>query len=109
MTRRRTSSPNPSARVFSYNSPIEPPGTGRPARTASQGASLRDGVFGVRQRDLDQSAAGRLEPRRALAPELFDFRRHAVEAILLRDADLHALDGFSDRGLVVRHRAIDRR
>ncbi len=45
----------------------------------------RQRVFGVRQRHLDQFGAGRLQPRRALGPELFDFRRHAVEAVLLRE------------------------
>src|SRR5262245_54208732 len=80
------------------------------------GGSLRRGhnvvgrqrVFGVRQRDLDELGAGRLQPGRALAPELFNFGRHAVEAILPGNADLHAIDGLADRRLVVGHSDIDR-
>ncbi len=68
----------------------------------------RQRVFGVRQRHLDQFGTGRLQPIAAFGPKLLDLRRHAVEAILLGDTDLHALDRSADRGLVVRHLAVDR-
>ena len=42
----------------------------------------RQRVFGVRQADLDDLAAGVLQPGDAVLPELLDLGRHAVEAIL---------------------------
>ena len=52
----------------------------------------RQRVFGVRQRDVDDLGAGVLQPGDALLPERLDLLRHAVDAVFLRDADLHALD-----------------
>src|SRR3974390_973886 len=90
MTRRRTSAPKPAPRGFSYMSFLPPPGP--------RG----------RQRHFDEFRSGRFQEGSALAPELFDLRGHAVEAIFPGDADLHALHGFADRSLVVRHTTINR-
>ena len=68
----------------------------------------RQRVFRVRQRDIDHLGAGILQPCDALAPQRLDLARHAVEAVLLRNADLHALDRAAERRLVVRHRQVDR-
>src|SRR5438093_5570078 len=67
----------------------------------------RQRVFGMRQRDLDDLGAGGLEPGDALFPQLLDLRRHAVDAIFLRHADLEALDRATDRSFVVGHSTID--
>src|SRR5262249_24829773 len=50
-----------------------------------------------------------LDPLRPLLPKLVDLGRHAVDAVLLRNADPHSLDRFSDRRLVVWDRTVDRR
>eukprot|EP01035_Chromulina_nebulosa_P035021 gene35021-47054_t len=52
----------------------------------------RQGVFGVRQRDLDDLRPGVLQPVDAVLPELLDLGRHAVDAILLRHPDAQTLD-----------------
>ena len=57
----------------------------------------------MRQRDVDDRGAGVLQPCDALLPELFDFLRHAVDAIFLGNADLEALERLAERRLVVRH------
>src|SRR5690606_11549663 len=43
----------------------------------------------------------------ALLPKLLDLLRHAVNAVLRRDADLEALDRLADGGLLVRNRQVD--
>src|SRR5690606_35114756 len=47
--------------------------------------------------------AGVLEEGDTLSPKLFDLLRHAVDAVFLRNADLHALHRLAERGLVVWH------
>ena len=64
-------------------------------------------IFGVRQRNLDDLRALRLQPVRAHLPERIDLWRRAVDAILLRDADPQALHTVFQTGLIVRHGDID--
>src|SRR5687768_18067533 len=47
-----------------------------------------------------------LQPLCAVAPEFLDLRRHAFDAVLLRDADLAPLDRFAHGGFEVRDRRI---
>src|SRR5262249_54483055 len=68
----------------------------------------RQGIFGVRKRHRDDVGAGGLKPLRAALPQVFYFSRHTVDAVLLRNADLHGLDRFADSRLVVRNGLIDR-
>ena len=68
----------------------------------------RQRVLGVRQADVVDGGAGRLEPGDALLPQLVDLLRHALDAVLLRHADAQALDALAQRRLVVRHRRVDR-
>ena len=66
----------------------------------------RQRVLGVRQRDFDDGSARRLHHLDPLLPQRHDLGRSAVDAVLLRDADLHALDRAADRLLVVGHREV---
>ena len=63
----------------------------------------RQGVFRVRQGNVDDLAAGRLEPVDPLLPGLVDLGRHAVNAILFRHTDLEPLHGLAAGGDKVRN------
>ncbi|MNY01525.1 hypothetical protein D3C86_1340590 [compost metagenome] len=62
----------------------------------------------MRQRDIDNLGAGIAQPFHALGPELFDFFRHAVNAVFPGDTDLQALQRLADGLFVIRHRQVDR-
>ncbi len=66
------------------------------------------GIFGVRQRDVDHLGTGVAQPFDALGPELFDFIRHAVNAIFPRDTDLQTLQRLADGLFVIRHGKVNR-
>jgi hypothetical protein len=68
----------------------------------------RQRIFRVRERDVDDLGAGILSQAMPLLPQRLDLVRHAVDAVFLRDADLHALQRLAERRLVVRHRQVDR-
>src|SRR5262249_25750030 len=48
-----------------------------------------------------------LQPGTTLLPDFIDFGRHAVEPVLLRDADAQTLHRFANGAFVIRHRNIN--
>src|SRR5262249_14305804 len=59
-------------------------------------------VLCVWKRYLDQLRSRSLEPGSTLLPDLVDFRRHAIEPVLLWNADAQTLHRFADCGFVIR-------
>ena len=68
----------------------------------------RQGVFRVRQRDVDDLGAGILQPGDALLPKGLDLFRHAIDAVFVRNADPHTLERLAERSFIIRHRQINR-
>ena len=74
-------------------------------RSFSRGHDVigRKRVFGVRQGDVDDLAAGSLEPFNTLLPGFLDLFRHAIDAVFLGNTDLEALHGLATGCHKVRH------
>ena len=79
------------------------------ARKVRRGLGGRDdviggqGVFRMRQRDVDDLGARVFHHGDAVGPQLFNLLGHAIHAVLARDADLLAADVPGQRCLEVRH------
>ncbi len=117
--RRRTSLPKPAARGLLIHVGDVLAGHAKAiahaivAGEVRRGLGRRHDIIGgqgiprVRQRDVGDRRARVLQPGDPLRPQLFDFGRHAIAAVFLRDADVQALDAAPHRRLEIRHRHID--
>src|SRR5690606_10919770 len=72
---------------------------GQVGRGLSRGDDVigRQGVFGVRQADLDDLGAAGLEPFHALVPEGLDLGGHAVDDVFLRHANAQTTYALAER------------